>query len=305
MKLTVRIVAILAVVLVLLAVAGFLFIDSIARSTIEQATAYATDVEVTLDGADLGVTSGTLTLRGLTIGNPEGYDGDHFLTLDEGDMDVELSTVNRDTIQVPTVVLSGLSIVLEKKEGKANYEVILENLEKVSGEAPPEGEPSEAGSGVNIQTLRIEDITATIKGYPPFPATPVNVPAIELYHVPDGDQSPGTIAKVVGVVIASTLQAVATSIPGLPGDLTGALNEGLAGVGDLGAQAVEQVGEAAARAIDDAAGRATELVGETGGEAVEQAGEKAKQAVDENLDQARKKLGGLLGGGDDENAEGE
>lgn len=300
MKLVLRIVGILAIVLVLAVVVALVFVDQLTASGIRKASTYATGTEVTLESADLGITSGTLTLDQLVIANPEGFDTDHFLSLGRGDMDVELGTVTSDVIQVPAVTLRDVSIVLERKDGKANYQVILDHLESVSGETDPDQQPSEAGSGVNIRELRIENITATIRGYP-FPSEPVKVPSIVLKNVPDNADA-ASVAKVVGVVIASTLQAVATSVPGLPEDLAGALNEGLAQVGDLGAQTVEQVTEAATQAAEQATQKAQEAT-DKAGQAVEEAGEKATRAVDEAAGKAKDAIGGLLGGRDKDQAD--
>lgn len=294
MKLAVRIVVIVLVVVILALVAGLIFIDQITASGIRQSSAYATGVDTSLRSADVGVTSGNLDLRELVIGNPEGYESDHFFSLGEGHVDVTLGSLMADTVEVPMVRLTDVSIVIEKKDGKANYEVILENLEKLSGDQPPRDQPEEAGKGVVIEELRIENITARIKGYP-FPSDPVEIPAIVLHDLPEGAQDAASVAEVVGIVIAATLKTVAGSIADLPGELASGITEGLGPLGDIGQQSVEQIGEAVGAATE----QAREAVGEAAGaarDAADEAASKARQGVD----QAKEKLGGLLGGGGDD-----
>lgn len=288
MKLALRIAAVVVLVLVLVAVAGLIFVDQLTATGIRTAATYATGVETSLESADLGVTSGKLDLRELVIANPEGYESDHFLSLGTGSINVTLGTIMSDTIEVPRVHLSDVSIVIEKKDGKANYEVILENLEKLSGDQPPQDQPEDAGAGVVIRELRIENITAVIKGYP-FPSDPVEIPAIVLHDVPEGAQDAATVAEVVGIVIAATLKTVVGSIADLPGELTGGITDGLGNVGDLGKQSVEKFGQAA------------EKLGEGAKEVVGGTADKAKEGVDKATD----KIGKLFGGGSDETDNGE
>ncbi|MFW5681768.1 MAG: hypothetical protein ACOC1G_02070 [Phycisphaeraceae bacterium] len=294
MKLALRILAVVVVLIVLAAVAGWIFADQIAASTIRKSSSYATGTENELRSADLKLTSGELNFAELVITNPEGYESAHFLTLGNGDIDVKLGTITRETIEVPLVVLSNLDVILEKREGKANYEAILENLEKLGGDEEPEEQPDDAGAGVVIEELRIEQISVTIKGYP-FPSEPVVIDEpIVLKNVPQ-DQSAATIAEVVGLVITATLQTVAGSVGDLPGELTDGITDGLGKLGDLGSDALGD--------LSATAGEAAKQAGEKAKEATDKAGEEAGGAADkakEEVDKATGKIGDLLGGNDEE-----
>lgn len=300
MKLALRIFAVIVVILVLAMVAGLIFSDQVAATTLRKSSAYATGVDTKLRSADLKLTSGKLDFSDLVITNPEGYDSTHFLTLGQGDINVKLNTLLSDTVDVPRVVLSNLSVIIEKKEGKANYEAILENLEKLGGTEEPQEQPEQASAGVVIEELRIEQLTVTIKGYP-FPADPIVIEEpIVLKNVPQ-DQSAATVAEVVGLVITSTLQTVVGSVADLPGELAGGITENLGKLGDLGSDALNQLGETAGQVVEGA-GEAAEKAGEK----AKETGEKAKEAVGEAADKAKQgidkatgKLGEMLGGGDD------
>ena len=293
MKLALRILAVVVVLIVLAAVAGWIFADQLAASTIRKSSAYATGVETKLQSADLQLTSGKLRFADLVIGNPEGYESTHFLTLGTGDINVKLGTITSETIEVPRVVLSNLDVILEKREGEANYEVILENLEKLGGTEEPDQQPDDAGAGVAIEELHIEQISVTIKGYP-FPSEPVVIDKpIVLKNVPQ-NQSAATVAEVVGLVITATLQTVVGSVADLPGELAGGITEGLGKLGDLGAEALGNL-SATAGEVMEGAGEAAKQAGDKAKETVGGAAEKAKEGVDK----ATGKIGDLLGGGDD------
>lgn len=310
MKLALRILAVVVALIVLAAVAGWIFADQLAASTIRKSSAYATGVETKLKSADLKLTSGELHFADLDIGNPEGYESTHFLTLGSGDIEVKLGTITRETIEVPRVVLSNLDVILEKREGKANYEVILENLEKLGETEEPDQQPDDAGAGVVIEELRIEQISVTIKGYP-FPSEPVVIDEpIVLKNVPQ-DQSAATVAEVVGLVITATLQTVVGSVADLPAELAGGITEGLGKVGDLGSEALGNLDAAANEVMEgagEAAKQATDKATEAAGSAADKAKEGVSKATDkakEGVDKATGRIGDLLGGGADDPQNGE
>ena len=68
----------------------------------------------------VGVRSGTLEIDGLKVSNPPGYQASHFLRLDEGALAVGLGSLTKETIEVPSVTLSGVDLILEKKGAAAN-----------------------------------------------------------------------------------------------------------------------------------------------------------------------------------------
>ena len=74
----------LVIVLVAVVVIAFVSIDAIARAGIERGATFALGVPTTLGSANIGILSGEFTMSGLDVTNPEGFDGDYFLQLDEG-----------------------------------------------------------------------------------------------------------------------------------------------------------------------------------------------------------------------------
>jgi len=286
MKWIIRIVLILVVVVLLGVIAGFVFIDQITGTAIRKGSAYATGVETSLASADVGVFSGELTLSELVIGNPEGYELPTFFELGHGHVDVSLgSLMGSDTIEIPNVTLSEITLQIEKKDGKANFQVILDNLEKLSGESEAESEPKEAGRSLAINELRLENITVVIKGYPA--PSPIKIDAIVLNNVPEDATSGATIADVTGIVIVAVIKSTLNNVAGLPDELVESLNAELADVGKLGQQAIAELG--------DVAGQAAEQLGEAAGEATKAIDEAANKA-NEELQKATEGLGDLFPG---------
>ena len=151
---------------VLLIVGGIvltLTINSIAKQGIQIGATSALGVETKLNTASVGLFSGTFGLNGLDVSNPQGYPSKHFVQLGDAKVAVSLGSLTKDTIVVPEFTMDGLDVHLERKSGKSNYEVILENLDKLSGgkSTPKPTEPKPKGSEKKliVKALTLKNIT--------------------------------------------------------------------------------------------------------------------------------------------------
>jgi len=292
MKWIKRVVVLLVLVVVLVAVVGYVMVDKLTKSGIEQGGTYAMGVDTRLDGVRVGL--GSLSMQGLSVANPEGFKADHFLKLGDGRVEVTLGSLMSDTVEVPSLKLSDIELVLEKDKGKANYDVILENLAKLGGgEQDPAADAGEGKKFVvhEIVITNVKVKAEVIGGM----SVPVTIPEIRLTGV-GSDSDKGVLLKdLSGIVVAAILKSVA-DLPAnlLPGGIGEGLQGGLAAVGDLGKFGVSVVGDVTAQA-GEIVGQAAEKLGE----GAEQVGEKAKQVGDEAgkaVDKLGEGLGGLLGG---------
>jgi hypothetical protein len=252
------------VLLIIVAVVGLvLFIDSAAKTGIEKGATYAMGVNTTLDSASIGLFSGKFGLSGLKVANPAGYKDERFLSLGDGRVAVSLGSLTKDTIEVPTFALDTITVNLEKKDGKANYQVILDNLAKLS-KGDPSSAPPEQGGGkkliINELTIRNVTVKADLLGAPGAVGAVVNQPItipiseIKLTNVGKdtgrGVAGSGVTVSQLSSIIVQAVLAAAVENGGnlLPGDIAGELKGALGNLGDLknvGVQVVGKAGEAA------------------------------------------------------------
>ena len=125
------IVALIVIVILLV----MFFINSIAKSAITTAGSSTLGVDTSLDSISIGLLSGHSSIDGLAVANPKGFDGD-FLDLSEGVLDVNLSSLLGDVIEVKQVGLDGLQIQFIQKIDGSNVNKILDNV-KTSSKATP------------------------------------------------------------------------------------------------------------------------------------------------------------------------
>ncbi len=164
MKKLIKLVAVLLVLLVLATIAVALYIDTIAKTAIERGATYALGVKTTLGSADVGLLSGTFSMGDLTVANPAGFESPHFTHLQEGGVEVAFGSLREETVELPTLTLSGLDIHLDKSEGKANYDVILENLSRF--ESGDDVEKETDGKKFVINEILIQRIVVHVQLLP-------------------------------------------------------------------------------------------------------------------------------------------
>jgi hypothetical protein len=303
----IRLVAVLAGVVVIAIFAFLFYIDSIARTAIQRGATYALGVDTTLDSARIGLVSGSFRLAGLEVANPPGFEDPLFLGLGEARLDLETSSLREPIVTVPLFAIDGIEVDLDKQQGKANYDVILENLtrfesEEAKSEPAPEADADPEKRFI-IQEVVIRDVVAHVRVVERggVPQVDVVVPEVRMRNL-GGEDRPLTAAQVTGVLVKAVLASVAKAGGGLPGGVANALSSGL---GQLRSVSVElpQGGRIAESAVGtageavDAGTDAARNAASVGADAADDALDAGKDAAEE-AEKAVKDLGGKLFGDD-------
>lgn len=278
----------LVVVAVLVAVAA---IDGIARTAIEKGGTYALGAKTGVASVHVGLLSGEFSMNGLTVDNPSGgaFASPHFLTLGKGGVAVTLGTLNKPTVELPSLTLSNLDVNLEKKDGKTNYGAILDHLKQTTGgDSKPASKPAADEKRFIIHDLDIQNVTVHVDllGGPAVlsNATKLTVPIERIQLTDVGKTGTGvagsgvTMSELSGIVVKAVLAAAAQKGGDIiPADVLSDLQGQLAAFGDL--DKLKMNVTAAAK------------------EKVEELQKKAADEGKKALDEAADKLKGLIPGG--------
>lgn len=273
------------VVLVLLALAGFwLTIDQIASAAIERNASRALGVDTQVGVVTLSPFDGELEVSSLTIDNPPGFAGDHFLAFDSFELKTDIGTLRSDVVHVPLFRLEGVDVSLERQAEQSNTDVILANLKRFEKSGHAEGEPPPPKGPERrfvVSMLAIRDVTAHVEWNTLVvgeSALDVHIEGVELRN-PGGERGL-TLAELSNVVVKAVLESVYDSGQ-LPLAVASDLAGGMVGLAKLPVNltggVLEQVGEVLP-------GPAGEAVGAVGG------------AVKGVGDAVEKGIGGLFGG---------
>lgn len=276
----------IVVLLIVVLAIVFVSIDAVAKQGVERGARFALQVPTTLDSADVKVFGGSFGMQGLEVKNPEGFSAPHFLQMNSAGVNVDLGSLTADVVELPELTISGIDMYLVKEGGKANYQVIMDNLKRFeSGSKEPD--PSKPGKKFVIRKVQINDVTVHATVLPIGGAAntvELKVPEIVLTDVGSGGKSV-SMAEVFNIVIKAVF-ATALNLGGaLPGEIADGLKGGLAQLGSLGEMGVgvaaqiggQVVGVAgdAAKALQEAAGG----IGEGAGKAVEDAAKGLEEGV--------------------------
>lgn len=280
---------VLAVVLVALVVGAlFLFLEPAVVAVVEKGGTHALGVETRLADAKIGFLSGEFGLSGLSVDNPPGFEADHFLDMSVTDVQVAMGSLMTDRVEIPRVLVSGVSLVLERNANGTNYDVLLENLERLSGpkqdgEPPAEGEgdgepPAEEegapGKKLVIGELVLREIGAEVSLFAvggERTTIPIHLPEITIRNL--GGEEGATVDVVYSQLIEELLEAVvAAGGDRLPAEFLNDLR------GDLEAFGKEQLQEQ----VDDIRKKAEEKVGAEGVKQIEDAADKVRGLFDKD-----------------------
>lgn len=241
-----------ALAVIVLVAAALLGIDRIARVGVETAGTYALGVQTTLGSMDVGLFSGRVGMSALDVANPEGFTSPHFLRMDDGRVAVTLGSLMSDRVKVPELTLRGINMSLERKQGRSNYQTILDGLKKfeTAEAAPDPAAKQESGKKFVIAQAVISDVTVTVDMLGiggGATSMPVKIERIELNDVGSDSAGGVQLAELSAILTKAILAAVVSKAGGvLPPEITGELSAGLDGLRSLGGGAYKVVGDVTA-----------------------------------------------------------
>jgi uncharacterized protein involved in outer membrane biogenesis len=127
-KLLIRILIALVVVVVIVVVAIGLFLDGAIKKGVERIGPQVTKVDVKLDGVSLSLLSGSGKVKGLVLGNPQGYQTPHAMSVGSTSVSVSPGSLLSDKIVVRSIRVESPEITFEGSLTGNNLSKILDNV---------------------------------------------------------------------------------------------------------------------------------------------------------------------------------
>jgi len=282
MKKLLKLVVLLVVLVIIGLGAVVYYIDAIARTGIEKGATHALGVPTTLEKADVELLGGEFSMSGLKVANPAGFDAPHFLRLNEGAVAVSLGSLREDTVELPHLTLAGVDVHLEKKDGKGNFNVIMDHLKRFESDAPRDPDSKQ----FVIRKVEVRNVNAHVDVVPiGGQLTKLDVPIDSIVLKDVGSGGGVDMSELTSVLLKAVLAAIIQKGGGIiPADLLGDLQGQFAKLEGLGDFKVEVAGQAL-----QGFGSVTEGLGE----AVEDVGKN----IGDEAGKALEGLGDLIGGG--------
>ncbi len=233
-----------------------MFLGSIIKKGVETIGPRLTKTDVKLSSASVSVLSGSGSIKGFVLGNPQGYKGDYAIKVARVDLGLKPASLLSDKLHITEVRVESPEIAFEgnvlSPTKNSNLGKIMENVQSAAGgqTAPsqPTGSGKEASKKLQVDDLLVTggkiQVTSVLSG-----GQPVTLPLPEI-HLTNLGQGPDgiTAAEVTKQVLDKVLQDAMTEIlksganlgknateaaSGALQGATGGVNKVLKGVGDL------------------------------------------------------------------------
>jgi uncharacterized protein involved in outer membrane biogenesis len=235
----------LVVILLLAVLLVGLFLDSAVRKGVETVGPMVTKVDVKLASVKLSLLSGAGAMKGLVIGNPEGYKTPCAISVGSASLAVQPGSIFSDKIVIRSVKLEAPEITFETDLKGNNLSKILANVKEASGGSSSPAKPAEtpaAKDGKASKKLQVDEfvieggrvnVTVTALG---GKSLAVALPPIRLQDLGKGPD--GITAAELTTLVLQAIEKEAAQVS------SGA-------VANLGKETAKQLGEAGAAAVND------------------------------------------------------
>ena len=235
--LTLLALVVVAVVVVLFATIGSL--DKIIEAGIEKYGSEMTAAEITLEEVTLDLSNGQASLRGLLVGNPEGFETEYLTSLDEINVILDLDSITTDPVVIKEINIQNPVFIYEMGVGGNNLDAILNNVKEYVGarEESDEADGKSAGPKLIIDNVYIRDGTVSVSHKALKGKKMLTAPLPEI-HIKDigreeGGATPGEVAeKIISSVRSGATSAVATLNLDKVKQAGGAIKESLGKAGE-------------------------------------------------------------------------
>ena len=161
-KLIIRLLILLVVVIILGVLGIGLFLDQIVKSAVETIGPRVTKVDVRLDAVSLSLLSGGGTIKGLVVGNPQGFKRPQAISVGTATLALEPRSLLSDKVIINTINVQAPDITYETDFKHNNLSQLLQNVQEATGGAENKPQqPAEPKAAKPAKKLEVDDFLIT------------------------------------------------------------------------------------------------------------------------------------------------
>ena len=240
----VKILVVLAVVGVIAVVALMLSLNSIVKNGVTSFGPEVIKAPIQLDSVSISALSGGGEIKGLVIGNPEGFKTPNAVKLGTASLQVKPMSLLGDKIVVQSIKADGAEITFEGSLSGSNLSKIQENVDAyVAALIGPASKDKKSAPGKKLQVDELTisnakiNLSMTILG---GKSATIPLPDIKLTNLGQGADGV-TPAEVIKVVLKEVMTKTTGAVTGFLSSAGKAVLDGAKNVGGAAADAAKGV----------------------------------------------------------------
>jgi uncharacterized protein involved in outer membrane biogenesis len=198
-----------------------LFLDGSIKRGIETIGPKLTGVDIRLDNVSLSLLSGSGAIKGLVVGNPEGFKTPQAIRVGNASLALQPGSLLSDKIIIKSIKVEAPEITFEGGFGGNNLRKILSNLQSIGGGTGTNAPAKEQGPG---KKLEVDDfsisgaklsVSLTRMGGESIPVVLPEIHLTDLGKGPDGITSADLMKVVLAEVEKAAVKAANKAVADL------------------------------------------------------------------------------------------
>lgn len=193
---------------------GF-FLGSVVKTSVNAFGPKLTQTKVELKGAHISPFTGSGSLTGLSVGNPEGWSDNNALSLGKIHVDVQPFSIFGDHIVINEIIIDQPEFLYETKIIASNIKDLLKNIEEFAGDGGEEP-TTKSGKPIKFVVKKFRLTNGKARLGVGDAAIPLPLPPISMDNlgVKEGGITPDQLAgavmqSVLGGIVSATGKAAA------------------------------------------------------------------------------------------------
>jgi len=227
-------------------------LNSAIETGVETIGPKVTGTGITLESVAFRPVTGSCRLKGLRVGNPDGYETDHSFVMDSIRIELEPKSLFSDKVIINKIHIYGPEITYEKKLKGSNIDEIRANVDKfvesIAGTGEGEEAPESEDAAMKLQVDEFVLKDAKVKASASFlkgKSVPLSIPEIRMNDL-GTDEEGITIGELVGETMKALVKSIGPALKGAGG----ALKDGVGDLGEPAGDIKDKVKDGAGKAVD-------------------------------------------------------
>lgn len=181
-------------------------LNGLVKSGIERTGTELTQTGVSVEKVSINPWSGSGTIEGLRVRNPEGFESEHAIVIQNFEVSLNIRSIFSDTLIINEIILTEPAISVIQKVPQNNLRMLMRNMDEAAAEPDSQA--------MLIRSLLVRDAQVTVTpSIGEQPSATVIMDEIELQNV--GEDGSATAKQVVRQVASRIInEAMKTALSG-------------------------------------------------------------------------------------------